>query len=1183
MKVRLTTILLFVTSYLWSQPNVTYIEYYIDTIANPTSLSFVPDTEVEVSFGVNTTGLENGLHFLITRARDENNAWGMIETRPFFIIASGTPDDFSATGLDRIEYYVDDDPGLGSGIEITGFGTGDLNFETSFLFDTDGLSVGVHTIQVRARNTDGEWGIIETRPFHVLPSGTPELFPANQVTEVQYFIDDISSPTTLYTSSGDLEVSLNELIPVGTTEGVHFLGVRAKNDQGIWGIYEIRPFWIKNGVGVDESQAPGSPVTRLEYYFNDTDPGVGNAMGYDIVPPTTDVDFTGAGIDIPTPTDIPVGFNTISIRALSENGRWGETETRQFEVIDDCDQPVPSFTAQLACAGEVVNFMDQSTMLQPDASYEWDFDGDGLTDNTTTGDVSHTYTIPGTYDVTLRIQQGQICDQSYTETITIIEKPVVFFSATGNTVNEETTFDVESENIPLGATWSWDFDDDAIEDSNSPGPSLTFTYTSIGSYDPIVTVTNGLGCQDTFTRNVVIQDSGGTGGGNGGSPSVQYSVNTICLGESTSFIDQSQNIPDEATYSWSFGDGESSSFKGSTNHLYETPGIFTSKLTVDFGAGVTEEFERAVEVVAIPSVAFEVNPTCVTANVQFIDNSTDVLGDAIYSWDFDNDGNVDSNVKGVTEFKYDQPGNYIAKLIIDNGNGCFDELTAPVTVLQEPVADFSFEFACVGEEISFTDLSTGLEPSAVYSWDLDGDDVEDFNQAMGVIFTYDTPGDYTIKLTVKNDDICISEKTLVLNIPERPIADFEIIARCYGQVSEVVDLSEKVAVNATYSWDLDGDGTEDDTTPGNTSFTYPEFASYIATLIVDNGSGCISSSDFLVFFKDAAQPDFEVTPSCVNQETIFTDLSSELEVGAKYSWDFDGDGLEDSAEPGSVSFVYRVPGTYNALLTVDNGNQCLAFKEVSVEVTAAPAVTLGVDRQLCSESPELLDPGPGYETYQWSTGETSQSITVDTFGDYTVLVTDIKGCINRDTISVKLKDDPIADFDYSVRLSPTDGFLVSFINLSTGVNDTSAVFEWKFGLDEPTLLENELNPTVAYNEFFIFSGTTYEVCLKVTDRCGTTSEICKPLFLSPTAFDEEDLEWLKVYPNPGNGLFNIDIDRNRQIDDFKVFSSNGVMVWERKNENLSSFDIDLRNEGRGVYIVFIESDGAKHFKRLVVR
>ncbi len=87
--------------------------------------------------------------------------------------------------------------------------------------------------------------------------------------------------------------------------------------------------------------------------------------------------------------------------------------------------PVASFTesAHLVPVGTPIEF-DPSDSYDFDGTiilYEWDFDGDGVYDfSTTTSDkVSHIYIKPGTYNVTLRVTDNDELTNTVTDTKTI--------------------------------------------------------------------------------------------------------------------------------------------------------------------------------------------------------------------------------------------------------------------------------------------------------------------------------------------------------------------------------------------------------------------------------------------------------------------------------------------------------------------------------------------------------------------------------------------------------------------------------------------------------------------------------------------------------------------------------------------------------------------------------------------
>lgn len=68
----------------------------------------------------------------------------------------------------------------------------------------------------------------------------------------------------------------------------------------------------------------------------------------------------------------------------------------------------------------------------------------------------------------------------------------------------------------------------------------------------------------------------------------------------------------------------------------------------------------------------------------------------------------------------------------------------------------------------------------------------------------------------------------------------------------------------------------------------------------------------------------------------------------------------------------------------------------TVTVRPAPSVNLGPDVSVTSGNSFTFNAGPGFTSYSWSTGATSQSITVNSEACYTVTVTNASGCTASD-------------------------------------------------------------------------------------------------------------------------------------------------------------------------------------------
>ena len=1147
--------------------NITYAEYFIDSdpgFGNGTPITFTPGEPIDINFLIDTNSPEFtiGYHNIYIRVRDENGIWSMNEARPIVIKDTASFNPSVPYEINKLEYFIDNDPGHGNATDLS-VPTGQI-IDINDLLATGPLSDGIHLIGFRAKTTGGCWGITEYRPIFIKDNTITEpTIP--DVTAIEYFFDTdpgLGQAIPLPSFSQGASFDINEILPETDqlAPGLHTLVVRAKNAYGHWGLVEKRPVIIKDYSPVDSAKAN---ITRIEYFIDGVDPGVGKATAVSISPDTViDLD----PVLIPTEPTLIDGEHTITFRAMNEVGTWGLAETDTFDVWDNCEHPIAAFTPQIACAGQPIIFSDSSTNVYPTAEYRWYLNGDAIVDDTTPGDVSYTYSQPGTYVVALAIRQGTICFDSVTTTIDVQPLPFAIFSTTGNIVDKPVYFSASASNLPAGAFWSWDFDGDGVVDDNTEG-NTNFTYTAVGTYNPTLTISDSLGCESTITNSVAINNAGT------GEPLADFLAGNGCIGSTISFVDLSQYIPNEAVYSWDFdGDGtEDSALKGNPTFTYVSSGSYNATLSIDLG-GSSIIAAHTIEIVDIPKADFSAISVCEGSAMVFNDLSTDTNAASVYMWDFNNDGIIDSNAKTDIFYTYSNAGTHVVSLTISNGYGCEQTVVKQVDVISKPVADFSWDIACAGDEVVFREEATGFNPGGEFQWDFDSDGTVDATTDGDTEHIFLSGGTYNVTLTVANPAQCSNSITKSIEIIERPITDIEVIAQCYGQESQMMDLSANVSPGAQYSWDFNNDGLTDDTTVGSTAHTYTSYDSYIVNLTIDNGGNCSSSAEFLVNFTDAASPDFELNQACEDEEVIFTDLSTDLDVGATYSWDFNGDGFEDSAFPGSTAFIFSEPGQYDATLTIDNGGQCLAHKTISVDVTPPPSVDLGPDQYLCVEGTVTLDAGAGYASYLWTNGSTEQTYIIDQIGDYMVRVQDVKGCSNTDTISIQLLGDPIPSFEYSIELS-LEGIQVSFINTS----DFADSYAWNFG-DENT--STDVDPVHIYTDFSFYETSVYQVCLTGFNQCNRNAQYCEDIFLSPTQFMNEGGELFSVYPNPADQSVYLDLKGVSGFNKVGLFDAYGKKYWEGEYP-VEQFEVDLNEFSKGVYFFIVERNNSYLYKRIM--
>lgn len=129
------------------------------------------------------------------------------------------------------------------------------------------------------------------------------------------------------------------------------------------------------------------------------------------------------------------------------------------------------------------------------------------------------------------------------------------------------------------------------------------------------------------------------------------------------------------------------------------------------------------------------------------------------------------------------------------------------------------------------------------------------------------------------------------------------------------------------------------------------------------------------------------------------------------------------------------PGAYSYYVTETVNNCTGPADTVNFQIYALPVVTLGTDVVQCGGS-VILDAGNPGAVYSWSTTETTQSITVSSSGIYDVIVTNINGCVNYDTIDITILPVPVAP----VSIPQYDSICVGDPNPSFSASGTN--IEW---------------------------------------------------------------------------------------------------------------------------------------------
>jgi gliding motility-associated-like protein len=114
----------------------------------------------------------------------------------------------------------------------------------------------------------------------------------------------------------------------------------------------------------------------------------------------------------------------------------------------------------------------------------------------------------------------------------------------------------------------------------------------------------------------------------------------------------------------------------------------------------------------------------------------------------------------------------------------------------------------------------------------------------------------------------------------------------------------------------------------------------------------------------------------------------------------------------AANYLWNTGSTGNKITTTSFGdywlemeqNGCKLRDTIKVSPMPTPKVSLGIDTNICKSKPVILKTlSTNYDSYLWSTGETTPSILVNQIGTYHITVTK-NSCQASDTIQVLLGD-----------------------------------------------------------------------------------------------------------------------------------------------------------------------------------
>ncbi|HRY33801.1 MAG TPA: PKD domain-containing protein [Bacteroidales bacterium] len=594
--------------------------------------------------------------------------------------------------------------------------------------------------------------------------------------------------------------------------------------------------------------------------------------------------------------------------------------------------PVASFEHFPACEGRVVQFNGfASGMNLPVTNWLWNF-ADGTWDNTQ--NPQHVFQIAGTYYVSLTVTDSKGCTDTYIYPVVVHQNPVANFVHTQNYCQgTPVCFSDVSNTFTLPVLFrKWNFGDPLSGASNFSNDSTPcHAFMAPGWVDVSLIIVDQNLCSDTVSLPVL----------NKPEPLAGFSYDTVCLGDTTHFVNLSDGNGAGITYfQWNFGDpvsmGQNISFSAEPVHQFTAAGIFEVSLIIIDSLSCRDTLKQNVFVRSLPLPSFTHTNLCLNDTIQFTSQSTSANGPVTsLLWTFP-DGSQAS--LPVTTYVFPGSGTFPVQLEVTDAAGCSSALLQQIHVHNLPSVNFTATQVCEGTATSFTDNSTpGIGGIIQRTWIFgDGDTLNTL--ATQVNHLYSEAGSYMVRLIIGNSDLCTGKDSALVLVHAAPLPAFTFNDTiCFGDVTHFDGTASggNGSPISWFEWNF-GDGgpfniNNNSLTP-DFSFSHP--GDFNVTLAVGNANNCSRSlvKNLHVYPLPAAS--FIYDTACFGNPTLLSSTSTSAE-GNITSWLWTMAGQQWDTLP-SLDLIFAAPGLHPASLLVTNQFGCTHAVNHIVPVDSLP-------------------------------------------------------------------------------------------------------------------------------------------------------------------------------------------------------------------------------------------------------
>lgn len=715
------------------------------------------------------------------------------------------------------------------------------------------------------------------------------------------------------------------------------------------------------------------------------------------------------------------------------------TDTTIYSSVEiNNSQQINSWTnvnayPDIVCPNQSVQFTTDNNYN----TYVWNF-GDGYTANGS-GTVAHSYTVAGTYNVNVSITNSCGNTGSFSTTVTVDNS-----ASFPSWMNLWTETDPSCPGTPVTlrttdgySSYDWNFGDgNSITTSTGIMPHV---YSSTGTYQASVTITNSCGLSTTLYKTITINNSVNINYIDLTVPNNPACVNDIVmLNVSAGAGGGGGGSLTGITFVWNYGDGSplDTTIGTGSSHVYANTGIYNVSVTATNTCGNSRTTSKIVTINTGATPNLTQNNFGILTQHMNGSNSVSVCpGDVLVyffqgvnpnnTWDF-GDGSTatatdvitgsDGNSYTIIRHAYATAGTYSYSLTLGNNCGNNVTQTKQVTVTSGMLVSGGLEIEAPTSTLGYT--TCGLINFISFGgnnfvWDF-GDGATLSTASPMASHSYSNSGNYTVKVTVTNgcgnSDTYI--KTLVVNGVGGTVvsASSTIAPTCNNGTdgSAAVNVSGGSAPY-TYNW-TNAIGQSISTTNNASNLTAGTYS-----VMVTDISGCTGYTTVTLTNPTTISMTVGVTTSSCGGATGTASISAVTGGTAPYTYSWSNGQTSSTATGLGI-------GTYTVTVQDTKGCSTTANPSISesgATITVASTTTVSCNGGTNGAITTNVSGGTPPYTYLWSNGATTQNISNVAAGTYSVVVTDNGNC--QSTINTTISQPTAVTVNAVSVVSPTCG------------------------------------------------------------------------------------------------------------------------------------------------------------------